>query len=255
MDIFLVETARGGLNRFTADSADDIFPIWSPDAADIVFSSTRNRSLDLYLKPASGIRSEELLLASPQIKAATDWSPDGRFLMFLTADPKSGFDIWALPMTGERKPFPVVQTKANERLAQFSPDGKWIAYESDESGRYEIYVQPWSGSGGTAGGKVPISTNGGAQARWRHDGRALFYVALDERLMTVPIRYASNGQALEPGTPVPLFTTRVGGALQTFPRFQYVVSSDGQRFLMQVDTEVASLAPITVILNWSGRSK
>ena len=130
---------------------------------------------------------------------------------------------------------------------------KWIAYESDESGRFEVYVQPWTASEGKAGGKVPISTDGGAQVRWRHDGKALFYMGLDERLMTVPIRYASNGHAVAPGAPVPLFTARVGGALQSFPRFQYTVSSDDRFLMMLLATEDAALAPITVILNWAGR--
>jgi Tol biopolymer transport system component len=253
IDIYLLETARAGLNRFTVDAADDIFPIWSPDGGRIVFSSTRKRGLDLYLKSASGTGTDELLLETPQIKAASSWSQDGRFLLYLSADPATGFDIWALPMDGNRKSFPVIQTKSNERLAQFSPDGRWIAYESDESGRYEIYLQPWSDSRGNAGGKVPISTGGGAQVRWRHDGKALFYIALDDRLMMVPIRFAPNGQAAEPGAPVPLFATRVGGALQMFPRYRYSVSSDDRRFLMDLELQGAAASPITVLINWAGR--
>jgi Tol biopolymer transport system component len=220
-----------------------------------VFSSTRKGGLDLYLRPASGTRDDELLLATPQIKAASSWSPDGRVLLYLSADPKTGFDIWALPVDGDRKPFPVVQTKSNERLARFSPDGKWIAYESDESGRYEIYVQLWSGSSAPAGGKVPISTTGGAQPQWRHDGRALFYIAPDDRLMTVPIRFAASGQAIEPGASIPLFATRVGGAVQVFPRQQYLVSPDDRRFLMVVEREDEPASPITLLLNWAGRKE
>ena len=253
MDIFLLETERGVLTRFTVDAADDIFPIWSPDSARIVFSSTRGSSLDLYLKSVSGMGTEELLLATPAIKAASDWSRDGRFLLYSSADPTSGFDIWTLPLNGDRKPFPIVQTKSNERLAQFSPDGQWIAYESDESGRYEIYVQPFSGSVGEAGGKVPVSDKGGAQVRWQHDGKTLFYVALDDRLMAVPLGFASNGQ-VEPGAPVPLFLTHLRGALQPFPRYQYSVSAD-RRFLMLVDRENAAASPITVLLNWTGRNE
>lgn len=140
-------------------------------------------------------------------------------------------------------PFPVVQTVFEERDGQFSPDGKWIAYQSNESGRFDVYVQPFPGPGG----KLPVSTNGGAQVRWRRDGKELFYIALDGRLMAVPIERTSNGQSLEPGTPVPLFATRVGGA-RNFGRQQYVVSADG-RFLMITVTEEAP-APITLILNW-----
>jgi hypothetical protein len=186
-----------------------------------------------------------VLLASVQDKGPTDWSPDGRFLLYTTGDPKTGSDIWALPLDGDRKPFLVVQTNFNEREGQFSPDGKWIAYESNESGRYEIYVQPFPGPGG----KVQVSASGGAQVRWRRDGKELFYIALDNRLMAVPIQLASNAQTIGTGAASSLFVTRVGGAV-SFPfKQQYDVSPDGQRFLMNTVTDEAA-APITVILNW-----
>jgi hypothetical protein len=151
-------------------------------------------------------------------------------------------------MDGDRKPFPVVQTNFEERDGQFSPDGKWIAYGSNESGRFEIYLQPFPGPGGQA----QVSTNGGAQVRWRRDGKELFYIALDGRLMAVPIRLASTTQAIEAGSPIPLFATRVGGALSIPFRQQYDISPDGQRFLMNTVTEEAA-APITVILNWKAK--
>jgi len=119
-----------------------------------------------------------------------------------------------------------------------------MAYQSNESGRYEIYVQPFPGPGG----KEPVSTNGGAQVRWRRDGKELFYIALDSRLMAVPIQLAAGGQAIEPGAPVPLFAARIGEVVPPLERQQYIVSSDGQRFLMNTVTDDA--APITVILNW-----
>jgi Tol biopolymer transport system component len=249
----VVDVARGAYNRLTVDAADDILPIWSPDGTRIAFSSTRKGGLDLYLKSASGAGNEDLLLETPQTKALSDWSSDGRFLLYSNSDPKTGFDIWVLPLEGDRKPYPFVQTKFNERLAQFSPDGKWIAYESNESGRYEIYVQPFSRSNGKAGGTVPVSTGGGAQVRWRPDGKALFYIALDDRLMMVPIT-SSSEQALEVGAAVALFTARVvSGAQQPFARYQYGVSPDGQRFLMNTVTAEASV-PITLILNWKPKS-
>jgi hypothetical protein len=149
-------------------------------------------------------------------------------------------------MNGNRKPFPVIQTDFDERDGQFSPDTKWIAYESNESGRFEIYVQPFPGPGG----KWQMSTNGGAQVRWRRDGKELFYIGLDGRLMAVPFQVASGSQTVEPGTPVPLFATRMfGGALQGAFRQQYVVSRDGQRFLINSLT-AATTSPITLILNW-----
>jgi len=244
-DLWLLEVARGVLTRFTFDAANDANPTWSPDGRRIVFASNRKGAYDLYQKPATGAGSEELLLTTPQNKVVADWSRDGRFLLYRSPDPKTSYDIWALPLDGARKPFPVVQTNFEERDGQFSPDGKWIAYQSNESGRFEIYVQPFPGPGG----KWQISTNGGAQVRWRGDGKEVFYIALDDRLMAAPIRLAPDGQAVEAGTPVPLFTTRAGGAVQFPFTQQYLVSPDGQRFLMNTVTEEAT-SPITVLLNW-----
>ena len=139
-----------------------------------------------------------------------------------------------------------MQTNFDERDGQFSPDGKWIAYQSNESGRFEIYVQPFPGPGG----KVQVSTNGGAQVRWRRDGKELFYIALDDRLMAVPIRLATDGKTIETDAPVPLFVTHIGGACRSERHApEYMVSPDGQRFLMNTITDEAA-APITVILNW-----
>src|SRR5262249_31242771 len=189
-------------SRFTLDVAPDVGPVWSPDGKQMVFSSNRTTTYDLYEKPVNAPSgSEQLLLATPQIKVPTDWSPDGRFLLYRNFDPKTGYDIWALPMDGDRKPFPVVQTNSVERDAQFSPNGKWIAYQSNESDRFEIYVQPFP----SPGGRSLVSTNGGAQPRWRRDGKELFYIGLDDRLMAVPIRLNPNGQTVEVGAATPLF--------------------------------------------------
>jgi serine/threonine protein kinase len=252
-DVWLLDLGRNVLSRFTFDAAVDSAPIWSPDGRQIVFQSNRKGAYDLYIKPAIGPGNEELLLASGQDKKPMDWSPDRRFLLYANLDPKTGFKVLALPMDGDRKPFPVVGTNFNEDLAQFSPDGKWFAYESNESGRYEIYIQPFP----DAGGQTQASTNGGAQVRWRRDGKELFYIALDGRLMAVPIRIASNPRTIEAGSPVPLFATRVGSA--SYPNnwlydvnWQYDVSVDGQRFLMNTIIEEAP-SPITVILNWKAK--
>jgi hypothetical protein len=139
----------------------------------------------------------------------------------------------------------VVQTNSDERDGQFSPDGRWIAYESDESGRFEVYVQPFPG----AGPKHPISTTGGAQVRWSRNGKELFYIALDNRLMAVPIRLDAEHQVLAAEAPIPLFMTHVGAAANVL-RQQYVVSPDGQRFLMNTIKEDASTSPITIVQNW-----
>jgi eukaryotic-like serine/threonine-protein kinase len=247
VDIWLLETNRGLLNPLTFDVAVDDFPLWSPDGHQIVFTSNRKGAFDLYRKATNGEDGEELLLSAPSFKSATDWSRDGRFILFRMTSPETGYDLWVLPIGGDNKPIPIVRTNAEERDGQFSPDGKWIAYQSNESGRFEIYLQAFPGPGT----KSRISTNGGAQVRWRQDSRELFYVALDGQMMAVPIRLDSNSQAVEAGAPTALFHTRgVGGAVRGVNRQQYVVSPDGQRFLINALSEESVVAPITLILNW-----
>jgi dipeptidyl aminopeptidase/acylaminoacyl peptidase len=180
-----------------------------------------------------------------------DWSPDGRVLLYATQDTKTASDLWALPLTGERKPFPVVQTSFDEIEGQFSSDGRWLAYASNESGRYEIYVRPFP----DAGGKWQVSTGGGSQPRWGPDGKELFYVAPDNRLLAVPLRLAPEARAVEVGAPVVLFPTRLASGGATIAaasinaRAQYAVARDG-RFLMNVAADDAVTSPITVVLNW-----
>jgi serine/threonine protein kinase len=251
VDIWVVDLERGGMNRITSGPSIDAYPILSPDGNRIVFGAIRKAAMDLFTKSASGAEDEMLLLEDLQSKSPTDWSRDGRFILYRSSDPTTGYDIWALPVEKggtPGKPVPIVRTAFEERDAQFSPDGKWIAYESNESNRFEIYVQQFP----TAKAKIPISTNGGEQVRWAPNGKELFYIALDGRLMSVPIRIAPDGQSIDPGAPTPLFSTRVGGASQGASRQQYMISPDGQRFLMNTLVQ-DSVAPITVILNWRGK--
>ena len=243
-DVWLLELGRNIFHRFTTDPAIDVYPIWSPDGSHIAFNSGRDGSISLYQKSTTTDANEQLLLPTPQSKTPLDWSHDGRFLLYRSVDPKTGYDLWALPMDGDRKPFPVVQTDFEEPDGQFSPDGKWIAYQSNESGRVEIYIQAFPGPGR----KEQISTNGGAQVRWRADAKELFYIGLDRWLMAVSLHSASNGKSLEWDRPVPLFPTQVGGAVQGVNRQLYLVSPNGQRFLMNTITEQTT--PINVILNW-----
>jgi Tol biopolymer transport system component len=246
-DIWLLDVERDAPVRFTTDPETDIAPLWSPRGDRLVFSSRRNR-FNLYEK-ALGAPPATELLATEEAKSATDWSDDGRFILFRSFGSATGWDIWAMPMSGDRKPFAVARTTFEERDAQFSPDGKWIAYQSDETGRFEIYLQPFQGRGE----RVRLSTDGGVQALWRADGRELFYLALDGQLNAVPIAWSLSGGAPEAGNPVPLFTLRVG-SLRDIALRHYLVSSDGQRFL--VDTLVEeSASPIVLILNWRPPSR
>jgi serine/threonine protein kinase len=248
-DIWLLEPG-GVRNRFTSEeisAATAGRPIWSPDGEQIVFASLAKKVTDLFRRPVAG-GNIELLLETDQPKAATDWSTDGRFLLYRSFDPKTGWDIWALPMDSRGSPgtrFTVLRTNFDETNGQLSPDANWVAYQSNETGRFEVYLRPFPGTGS----KSPVSRNGGAQVRWRRDGKELFYVGLDARLMAAPIRLASKGPQIEIGTPVPLFTTHIGGAVQGADRQQYMVSSDGQRFLMNAMVEEPT-TPIIMVLNW-----
>ena len=170
-------------------------------------------------------------------------------LLYANQDDKTGSDLWALPMIGDRKPFAVVQTNFDEMQGQFSPDGRWIAYASNESGRYEVYVRPFP----DAGGKWQVSTGGGTQPRWGRNGQELVYVAPDARLMVAPIRVVQG--AIDAGTPVALFATRLASGSNILPAgfnssAQYAVAPDG-RFLMNVSAGEAVTAPITIVLNWA----
>jgi Tol biopolymer transport system component len=250
-DLWLIEVGRGVPRRFTFDAAIDNSPVWSPDASQVVFRSNRKGVHDLFVKAADGTADEQPLLVTPQAKSPLDWSPDGGFLLYSTQDPKTGSDLWALPLMGERKPFAVLQSSFDEIEGQFSPDGRWVAYASNESGRYEIYIRTFP----EAGGKWQISVAGGVQPRWRRDGHELFYVAPDTRLMAVPISLAPDSHALEAGTPVALFPTRLatGGNAPTAgfqARAQYAVASDG-RFLMNIAADEAVTSPITIVQNWT----
>ena len=249
VDVWVLDTKRGVLSRVTSDAADDVSPVWSPDGGSIVFSSNRKGVQNLYRKSMTVGGSEELLLSTAERKTATDWSPDGHFVLFTSVGSKSGADIWAVSLDERATAFPVAQTTFDEHGGQFAPDGHWIAYQSNESGRAEIYIQPFPGPGS----KRLISTNGGTQVRWRRDGKELFYVARDGHLMAASIRLASTSQAPEVGTPVSLFAPPLGGAVaQGDPRHQYMLSADGQRILVATVAE-AAVAPITIILNWQPR--
>ena len=256
-DLWLLDGAR--TSRFTFDAALDHFPLWSRDGTRIAFYSNRTGTGDLYVKAASGAGAEEALVASPQTKAASDWSGDGRFLLYSSVDPQTNLDLWVLPLDGGRTPWVFLKTPFNERHGTFSPDGRWVAYGSNESGRDEIYIRPFGGpaasgaSAGQVGGQWQVSTAGGIHPRWRRDGRELYYLAPNSEMMAAPITV--TGATLAPGAPVPLFPTRIvgGGADAGSRGRQYDVTRDG-RFLINTVLDAAA-APITLIQHWNPEAK
>ena len=244
-DIWLYDLARGLRTRFTFAPTDELQSIWSPDGSRIVFNSRRKGHLDLFQKSSSGAGSEDVLFEDNLEKYPLSWSPDGRFLLFDSFGSPTGLDLWVFPLSGDRKPVPFLNTKFNESAGQFSPDGRWVAYQSDESGRNEVYVTPFPGPGG----KWQISTGGGGLPRWRLDGNEIFYLAPDNKLMAAAVN--GKGSRFEVGAVKPLFETRAIVGL----RNRYAVAADGQRFLINTAPEQAASAPITVVLNWTAGLK
>jgi eukaryotic-like serine/threonine-protein kinase len=253
-DVWLLDLDRGGLTtRFTFDTARDFAPVWSQDGSRVAFASNRTGpTFDVYQKPASGLGSEEVLLADNVSKIPTNWSPDGRFLLYTLQTNQRFDDMWILPLSGDRKPVPFLQTRFNEGQGQFSPDGRWIAYVSNEAGPDQVYVAPFQGVGEARGGKWQVSTAGGTQPRWRGDGKEIFFVspAPDNLVMAATVTPRDSG--LEVGASQPLFAIRPSGT----PRNSYQVSADGQRFLVNMGPmSSATPTPITVVVNWTANLK
>jgi Tol biopolymer transport system component len=256
-DLWLLDGVHS--RRFTFDPAPDVFPIWSPDGAQIVYMR-RTGIGDLYRKLTGGAGGEELLLSTSHIQVPTSWSADGRFLMYGTTDPQTNSDIWVLPMSGnanDRKPFVFLNTPFREANGAFSPDSRWVAYESNESGRPDVYVRPFvpPGATGTAAagtGLWPVSTAGGITPLWRANGKELYYINPDGAMMASPITV--TGSSLEAGSPVTLFQTRIysGGVDLQLGR-QYDVTAEG-RFLINTLLNEAT-APITLLQNWNPTAK
>jgi dipeptidyl aminopeptidase/acylaminoacyl peptidase len=253
-DVWVLEFARGVMTRLTFDPKEDGIPLWSPDGRHIAFYSNRTGNRQIYRKDAGGGGREEQLTTDAGDKFPSDWSPDGRFVLYIApaapAGGRGGGGLWALPVDGDRKP---VEVDIGRRVtpgasAQFSPDGKWIAYASTDSGRSEVYVRSFPESGSP----WQVSTQGGLAPKWRTDGKELFYMGPDrESILAAAVR--TSGAIFQSDTPRELFRmTRIPDRIVS----PYEVTLDGQRFLvLQPTADRGDVSPLTVLMNWQARLK
>jgi Tol biopolymer transport system component len=237
-DIWLLDVADGALKRVTSDKSNDGFPVWSADGRTIYFASNRKGPFDLYQKPVVGSAKEKTIVSLLGQRLPKEVSPDGRSLLYTARG-----SILGLELNGKSREFEVIMGPGLKDFPQFSPDGRLIAYQSNESGRFEIYIQQYP-----SGTRGPITSGGGAHVRWRPDGKELFYIAPNGMLMAVPVNPTGPGQELRFGAPAALFAPpMVGNIITSAYGQQYAVSRDGQRFLVASATKADSL---TVIQNW-----
>jgi serine/threonine protein kinase len=254
-DLWLLDGGR--MSRITFDPAPDAFPALSPDGTVIVFRSGRTGSGDLYKKHLGRADPEELLLHSDRLKTPLSWSADGRFLLYANNDPETGADIWVLPMQGDGKPYAFLQTQFRETAAVFSPDGRWVAYQSNESGSSEIYLRRFFVPGETGingpAEQWQVSTSGGTYPAWRVDGQEVYYLNPEGAMMAAPINV--TGAAPVRGAPQALFNTRIyRGGQDVQQGTQYGVTDDG-RFLINTELDNDVGIPITLIQNWNPEAK
>jgi len=254
VDVWMTDLARGGNTRVTHEQQLGASAIWSPDGTHLGFRTIRNGAIEFYERSAAGGGDEQAVLSAEMRRAAqiesvniidTDWSPDGQHILFSVPGIVSSNDLWLLPLTGDRKPMKFLASPSDEMHGNFSPDGRMVAYTSNESGTYEVYVQtlPLSDH------KWQVSTGGGYEPRWRADGREIYYLSEDRKLMAVSV---GAGPSFD--VPKLLFQTRVPPGV-TANRQHYVPSRDGQRFLVNTQSGDPAPTPITVVLNWTAGLK
>jgi Tol biopolymer transport system component len=227
-DIWLLDVATGAATRFTSDPAWEAFPTWSPDGSRIVFTSNRSGVYDLYQKPSSGAGSEVLLYQSKEGKGPNSWSPDGKFLIYYSLGQPTHLRLLAADGPADRQPVPLVDPQYSSVTGRFSPDGRWIAYSGNESGKAEISVRPFDPATGTAGNPVVVTSGGGRTPLWRGDGKELFYITPDGTVMAVDVKAGATFQA---GPPKSLFKAPSG---ILFWDVSPASSGDDVRFLMPV---------------------
>ena len=245
-DLWIYDVFRNTLTRLTFEGNNATYAgVWSPDSKRVVFPSDRAGVLNLFWKAADGSGAEERLTTSPSVQRVSSFSPDGRFLMYAEVDPKSAQDIWVLPMDGDRKPHPFLQTPFNESSGQISPDGRWVAYVSDESGQQEVYIRPFPGPGG----EWQVSAGGGSEITWSTKGDELFYRTGNQKqfmmaveIQTRPIFSVSKPHVLFEGDYI-ANTASSSGAL-------YSIAPDGRFLMAKAGMQVETLNQINVVENW-----
>jgi eukaryotic-like serine/threonine-protein kinase len=253
-DIWIIDFTRQLKTRFTFSAAMEIYSVWSPDGNRIIFDSNVEGKFNLYQKNTSNTGSETLLLRSDHDKNPCDWSKDGKYLLYQEdGGQKTQYDLWVLPLNGNREPVPFLQTEYNELNGRFSPDGHWVAYTSDESGQTEIYVRSFQEPGAQtapkgstmSGEQRQVSIAGGDSPRWSGDGKELYYFSRDNKMMAADIAVKSG--SLEVSHVRPLFEVP---SIVQLPMSDYDVTSDGKKFLINVPFESQNETPLTLVVNW-----
>ena len=246
LDLWTTELEHGTESRLTFNGY-NVAPVWSPDGDYVAFASGRGGSVDLYRQAANQAGPEELLLRRG---VPTDWSRTGFIIFSRQSSSGNDSDLFALPINGDKQPVPLLHSESNEIQGKVSYDGRWLAYTSDESGRYEVYVQPFAPTlSKPSTGKWQISIGGGRDPHWNGDGREMFYLAPNGKMMAVAVK--TDGDALVHSTPQPLFEARLRFPVDVTTISHYAVSADGQRFLMAPNPETSSEAtPLHVTVNW-----
>jgi eukaryotic-like serine/threonine-protein kinase len=242
-DVWIYELQGHNANRMMFDPAIDSMPVWSPDGTRVVFASSRKKTFDLYLKTTDGAQEERPIEATPaEDKFPSAWSHDGKYILYTR-----GTNLWFLTFPDLRSPL-FLKAPSAMKNGQFSPDGKWVAYASNESGKWEIYVTSFP----DAHGKWQVSNGGGDQPRWRGDGKEIFYLAADGKIMAVPVNEGAN---FNPRTPVPLFQANQRALVATSELLAYDVTRDGQRFLINTHVKGGEIQPMSVVLNWDAETR
>jgi eukaryotic-like serine/threonine-protein kinase len=240
-DIWINELARGTLTRFTFSPGEEDDPVWTPDGLNIIYSDVG----EIVMKPSSGVGEKKVLYGSKRDKVPTDISPDGKYLLYCDFDTKTGRDIWSLPLTDNPTPIPIAVSPFTELSAHYSPDGKWVAYASNETGKLEVYLRSFPSN--TV--KLQISNGGGATPQWDGSGSALYFIDGTGKMTMVRITY--TGTSIHAGSPVPLFQTTFSSP-NASPGHIFDVSRDGKRIIMSDERfREGSPQPLDLILHWT----